>query len=642
MELKHSRIKSKSFLFPFFLLCVLLVTEAPFVFGLFQTVQEKITDRLFLQKTGSGKIVVIAIDDASIADIGQWPWPRTAFATILDQLISDPLNKPVSVGIDVSFSEPSRVGSDDDVRLSEALERARAAGVSVVLPIDLASNTNRVLSEPFPLFKERTQQGFINIPLDGDGVARYSDWSRSGTMTESFSHALAPVAAPNPFRIDYRGTNGFSVIPFLDVAIGQIPSRIFKDKIVLIGATAPNLHDDVATPFNKMAGVFVNANAINTLLAGKFFTSLDRAIAFVLIGLIAAFVSLIVRRIKKLIPLLFSLVAVLVAIVVATSVAFGFYLLLPIFYFFLAFVLSLIASLAFHYITESKEKEFIRKSFQYYLTPHVIDEILKHPEKLSLGGESRHMTILFSDIRGFTTISESLTPEELTHLLNEYLTAMTDIIMEHGGVVDKYIGDAIMAFWGAPLDDANQESEACMSSVLMMQKLAELNKTWKTPLAIGIGMNSGNVVVGNMGSHKRFNYTVMGDEVNLASRLESLTKYYRVSVLVSESTYRAIGSESGFYFRELDLVVVKGKKEPTKLFELLVEKPSATDDQALVYFQAGRALYKKGQWDSAIAKFKKAIALNNDGPSQLFIERCEKFRVHPPQNWNGVYVFENK
>ncbi|MEK7452091.1 MAG: adenylate/guanylate cyclase domain-containing protein, partial [Patescibacteria group bacterium] len=338
------------------------------------------------------------------------------------------------------------------------------------------------------------------------------------------------------------------------------------------------------------------------------------------------------------------------------SIAFGFHIMVPLFYELLAFVFAILASLLFEYISTAKEKAFIKNSFQYYLTPHVIEQILKDPEKLKLGGEKRNMTILFSDIRGFTTISEALTPEELTQLLNDYLTAMTDIIMDQNGVVDKYIGDAVMAFWGAPLDNPVHAEDACLSAIAMMKRLRVFNAQSKTPLHIGIGLNTGDVVVGNMGSHKRFNYTVMGDVVNLASRLESLTKYYRVSILVTEETMMqategvvkgAKGSEGAegvneLRFRELDLVIVKGKKEPKKIFELIVDDPSEVLDQALEAFQCGRDAYTKGNWDEATAAFQKAIDLHDDGPSHLFIERCEKLKLHPPENWSGVYAFESK
>lgn len=632
-DLKHFR---RQFLFAF---CILLIAEIPFVFGLFHTVQEKITDRLFLNKPQSQDVVVVAIDDRSIAEIGQWPWSRVVFAQVLDQLTKDPLEKPKAIGVDVSFSEPSNIGSVDDEALARTFDDVRSRNVPVVLPIDLDAK-NQLMSQPLALFIASTKQGFIDSPIDGDGVVRRAETSR-GTF-ESFAEALVPLNThPQTYRIDYRGLDGFITVSFSDVLHRLIPSRIFKDKIVLMGATAPNLHDIVTTPFNQMPGVVLNANEVQTLIDGTFFHDVNRSVSYGIIALIFLCVSFAVANLKRLRTLIMTLVIILFAILVEASIAFGFHIITPIFYELLALVIALIASLAYGYISTAKEKAFIKNSFQYYLTPHVIEQILKDPEKLKLGGEKRNMTILFSDIRGFTTISEALTPEELTQLLNDYLSAMTDIIMEENGVVDKYIGDAIMAFWGAPLDNPVHATDACRSAVLMMKRLREFNTQSKIPLNIGIGLNTGDVVVGNMGSRKRFNYTVMGDEVNLASRLESLTKYYRVSILVTEQTREACLDEA-LRFRELDLVIVKGKKEPKKIFELIVDESSEVLEQSLEAFRTGREEYIKGNWDAAIVALKKAIALNNDGPSQLFVERCEKLREHPPKDWNGVYVFESK
>ncbi len=620
----------------FFFFLTVFAVWVPFAFGWFHTVQEKITDRLFLNRPQSHEVVVVAIDDRSISDIGQWPWSRVVFAQALDQLTKDEIAKPKAIGVDVSFSEPSSIGSIDDEALARTLSDVQSRNVPVVLPIDLGSS-NQLMSQPLAAFASTTKQGFIDSPIDGDGVVRRAETSRGTYM--SFAEALVPSDThPKTYRVDYRGSDGFTTVSFSDVLHGLIPSRIFKDKIVAIGVTAPNLHDIVLTPFNQMPGVVLNANEIQTLIDGAFFHDASRRVSFALLALIVLCVFLAVRKLKRLRTLSIALSVIFFAIIVDASVAFGFHIITPIFYEILTLVFAIVASLAYEYISTAKEKAFIKNSFQHYLTPQVIEQILKDPEKLKLGGEKRNMTILFSDIRGFTTISEALTPEELTKLLNEYLSAMTDIIMDQNGVVDKYIGDAIMAFWGAPIDNPVHATDACRSAVFMMKRLREFNLQSKTPLNIGIGLNTGDVVVGNMGSHKRFNYTVMGDEVNLASRLESLTKYYRVSILVTEQT----AEDADLRFRELDLVIVKGKKEPKKIFELIVDGSSDVFDQALEAFQDGRHEYVKGNWDAAIAQFKKAIAFHDDGPSHLFVERCEKLKAHPPEHWDGVYVFESK
>ena len=295
---------------------------------------------------------------------------------------------------------------------------------------------------------------------------------------------------------------------------------------------------------------------------------------------------------------------------------------------------------------ESREKRFIRNSFQYYLTPEVIDELLRNPEKLKLGGESKEIVVFFSDIRSFTTISEGLSPTQLTHLLNEYLTAMTDIIMDHRGVVDKYIGDAVMAFWGAPITNPDKAKDACEAAIKMLHALGELNVQWEKKgsprISVGMGINMGDLVVGNMGSRRRFNYTLMGDEVNFASRLEGLTKYYHVQCLISESVQKAIAPYPHFIARMLDDVIVKGKKEPKKIFELITGSADEKFLRATDLFERGRTHYVHGEWDAAIDAFQAAIEINNDGPSRTFLERAYELKKNPPSDWKGIYEFTSK
>lgn len=292
---------------------------------------------------------------------------------------------------------------------------------------------------------------------------------------------------------------------------------------------------------------------------------------------------------------------------------------------------------------EEKAKKFIKGAFQQYVAPSIINEILRNPKKLKLGGEKKELTVMFSDIRNFTVLSEKLSPEQLVHFLNEYLTEMTKIILKNKGVVDKYIGDAIMAFWGAPVDEPEHAKLACKTAIEMMKKMSELKKKWKKEekpdFNIGIGINTGEMVVGNMGSHQRFNYTVMGDNVNIGSRVEGLTKEYGVTTIVSEFTYEK--TKKDFVFRELDLVKVKGKNIPIKIYELCKK---GTKKEFLDTFADGLRFYRQKQWDSAIQMFNKALQIvPNDKSSILYIQRCQDFQKFPPaEDWNGAYVMRHK
>src|SRR3989338_1251769 len=268
---------------------------------------------------------------------------------------------------------------------------------------------------------------------------------------------------------------------------------------------------------------------------------------------------------------------------------------------------------------EQAAKKQIKDAFQQYMSPAVIEELLKHPEKLKLGGEKKEITVFFSDIRSFATISEKFTPEKLVHVLNEYLSAMTEIIIKNKGVVDKYIGDAIMAFWNAPLDEPEHARLACLSALEMTRKLKELNKKWIKDgvgeLKIGIGLNTGEVIVGNMGSIQRFDYTIIGDNVNLASRIETLNKVYGCPVLASEFTHEKV--KDSFACREVDFVMVQGRQKPTRLYEIVCKKEEETKEirEFIKIFEKGLELYRDAKWDEAIKSFEKSAKFNNDATS---------------------------
>jgi adenylate cyclase len=301
----------------------------------------------------------------------------------------------------------------------------------------------------------------------------------------------------------------------------------------------------------------------------------------------------------------------------------------------------------YRYVTEEREKKKIRGAFQYYLTASVMNEILKDPTRLKLGGQKKNLTVMFSDIRGFTTISESLTPEQLVHLLNEYLTAMTDIVFKYEGLLDKYIGDAIMAVWGDPIDQPDHAVRGCKTALEMMAALKPLQAKWEAEgwphIDIGIGVNTGDMTVGNMGSKMRFDYTVMGDSVNLGSRLEGTNKEYGTHIIISEFTYAQVKDQ--MLCRELGSVRVKGKKLPVKIYELLGTREDAPRLEAfLASFNEGLASYKAMRWDEAIASFQKSLEMKpGDPPAAMYIERCNDLKVNPPEGeWDGVFTMTRK
>jgi adenylate cyclase len=304
------------------------------------------------------------------------------------------------------------------------------------------------------------------------------------------------------------------------------------------------------------------------------------------------------------------------------------------------------------YVAEEDKKKFIRGAFAKYLAPAIVDEIVSDPSRLALGGRRRPMTILFSDIRGFTTFSERMDAKLLSEFLNDYLSVMTRIVFENRGTLDKYIGDAIMAFWGAPLESDRHASDCCQTAIRMMAALdthaPRLKAKYGVDVAIGVGINTGEVSVGNMGSEVSFSYTVIGDSVNLASRLEGATKAYGIGILTTQFTLdemRASGERLPPH-RALDLVKVKGKKKAVEIVEILHRD---IPQVALELFQKGRELYARQDWDGAEAAFRECDRLvrgatgRADGPSEVYLGRCAKFRVDPPgADWEGSWEFDSK
>jgi adenylate cyclase len=308
-----------------------------------------------------------------------------------------------------------------------------------------------------------------------------------------------------------------------------------------------------------------------------------------------------------------------------------------------------VGSAVYQYLTERKQKVMIKGMFSQYLNPHVVNELIAHPEKLKLGGERKELTVLFSDIAGFTSFSEKLAPEELVNVLNEYLSAMTEIVLKNDGTLDKYEGDLVMAFWGAPIELDNNALHACTAALEMQESLVQIREKWsaegKPNVHVRIGLNTGEMVVGNMGGVGKFDYTVIGDSVNLGSRLEGANKEYGTYIMASERTQDMV--KEYFVFRELDLLIVKGKTKPIKVFELLGRKSNGVAQEkisAVGEYHKGLEMYRRKEFAAAIQQFAKALAIDpSDEPSRLYTERSQALlTTPPPDNWDGVFVLKTK
>ena len=534
--------------------------------------------------------------------------------------------------------------------------------------------------------------GFFNIAVDADGtirrallVIRYQDQDFFPSLAlqvlrqyESIpdQQIAAYIAADGLERIQFGDhelhpwQDGSALINFAgpyhsyphysmaDVLQGNVPKDAFRDKIVFVGATALAIGDLRNTPFKQGSaymGVEVHANILDNLLhsaePGRTFLIRGFNEEIVDIAFIVLFgigLGLWCGRSRPLVATLTTLV------VLAAFSGFVYYAFVHWgrWYSFVVPAATLVASYAsitsFRVIHEEREKRKIRRTFSQYLSPGVIALIEKDPhEYIRPGGEVKDLTVMFSDIRDFTSLSEGLTPDELVNLLNQYLSAMTDILFRNLGTLDKYIGDAIMGFWGSPFPQQDHASCACRCALEMIASLEELNRKWaeqgRRPIAIGIGLNTGPVNVGNMGSDKRLAWTVMGDNVNLASRLEGMTKQYRSRVIISESTYDQVADQ--FVAREVDRIRVKGKKQPVVIYEL-VAPISERDAYAplLTQYNAALDVYRSHNWREATEKFGELLAVYpDDGPTQVLLQRCIEFLEEAPEpEWDGVYVMKSK
>jgi adenylate cyclase len=436
-----------------------------------------------------------------------------------------------------------------------------------------------------------------------------------------------------------------------DVVQRKLDPSLFRDRLVLVGPTATGIADMVVTPFQQAGfpGVEAHANFIDNLLDGHFIRrSVREHLLDIVIILVFTLVAGLVISVAPPVPASVAVLGLLAAFLGFVYFLFAHYRIWIVAFLPTAALTTNYAGIiSYRFFFEEREKRKVRSAFHQYLPPGLITQILQHPELLRLGGEEKELTALFSDIRGFTTLSEALSPTVLVDLLNEYLSAMTDVIFHWWGTLDKYIGDAVMAFWGAPYPQSDHAIRACRAALDMLQVLKKLQAQWlargKPSIDIGVGINTGPMLVGNMGSKRRFNFTVMGDNVNLASRLQELNKEFGTRLIISESTYQAVQQE--MLVRELDLIRVKGKMKPVKIFELFGPKTEFERSRELVEsFAEGLEAYRDGRWQTALQIFQALEArYPDDGPSRVFVKRCQGLLEVPPEGvWDGVYVMKTK
>lgn len=474
--------------------------------------------------------------------------------------------------------------------------------------------------------------------------------SPGGVLGISLGGRFIPTDSSAQMAVNWRGGAGtFPRLSAGKVLAGQFDPGRFRDAIVLLGSSAAALHDLRVTPYGVTPGVEIHANVIDNLLVGDILrhdSGAECAMTLTFVGVGGLVLSLLISRASALQCALAGIALLCIALL-------GSYLLfhyanqtMGLTYPVSATVLVFLVVSLFNYFTEGRERLFIRHAFSHYVSEDVVATMVRHPEQLSLRGEERELSVLFCDIRNFTGMSETMTAPQLSEFLNEYLSGMTDRIMNAGGTVDKFIGDAVVAIWGAPLSDPDHPMNAVRAALRMNEWLAEMRGQWeergRPPIHTGFGINSGLMSVGNMGSRSRFDYTVIGDNVNLASRLEGLNKVYGTSILCSEATRNAAGD--AFTWRTVDRVTVKGRTQPVTIYEPLHEGPPDTEEsETLKCYEDALAAFYKREFAVARDQFER---LNTKQPAPIvayWLNQARTFEQNPPPpDWDGITIQHEK
>jgi len=624
-----------------------------------QQVELKLLDRLMVltaPNKSNYPITIVGIDAESFAKLGlQWPWPRSLHADLLDRLSAD---GAAVVAFDVLFSEPSGRGPEDDQLFAQSIKRSG----HVVLAADRIYRETGATSEwqrldPLPLFLQAGAQiGLATVPLDQDLVVRQVPDSSEALWRTTVLRLIQehPELAPNLSSeagsyIRYVGSDHtFPYVSYHEIVQpdGSLPTGYFKDQVVLIGLAArasPNAQSAQAdlfhTPFlantgGLMPGAEVHANLVETALARNAIKRLPDVALLLLVSMTVATSAWVMRNWRPVRSALASVFLMLVIVGGAWASLQRLNLWVPSVAMLAAVLLIYLSLGGRSYMIELARRAEITRAFSLYVTPQVVAYMIAHPEQMKLGGERRNITLMFTDLAGFTSISEAHSAERVTYLLNRHFTDMTDIVLEHHGTVVTFIGDAIMAMWGAPLVDDEQAYRAVSSAIAMQKCMSLMRESFAKeglpPIHMRVGIHSGSAVVGNLGSAKRFDYTAIGDDVNLAARLEGTNKVYGTNILVSLDTVMLIGGR--IPFRPVDRVIVKGKSQAIEVFT------PCEDAQVIELTERGIDFFRSQQWDAAQAVLDELNALvPGDEIVKLYRKRIDEFRSAPPgENWTGA------
>jgi len=644
--------------------------------------QLKLADRLYEPTGASDEIVIVAIDEKSVSErsvLGRWEkWDRVVYAQLIENL--ERAGARV-IAFDVIFSEEGQGISAQAINMmmqrgdyenqveryaksphpsdeifSEVLEKYS----NVILGkggVENPENSQEIMMgiEPILLLSKHAHEAWLKAFFDEDEVVRrfYSQFYdvENEEWGAAFSKKIVEVAGynveeiPDEVVVNYSSEPyGFQRVSFVDAYNGDWGNINVANKIVLVGATSERLKDNFLTPVSNgeaMPGVEIHANAIQTILEGSYLQEQSLVSQILLIALIA--IALTVATLFTGVIPGFLIAAGGLGLYHWGLAPFAFKqgLILNLVYPTLALFFAYLITTLYKTLVESREKMKLKGAFMKYVNKDLVGQILNNPEALKLGGAKRNITVFFSDIANFTHFSESVTPEELVAQLNDYFEVMAGIILESGGTLDKYEGDAIMAYWGAPLDQPDHALRGVNSALKCRQALTQLHEKWAAEgrplLDFRVGLASGDAIAGNVGSQERFDYTVMGDIVNLGSRLEGANKVYGTQVLISDQTAAQLGD--AFTLQRVDRLRVKGKDQPVDVYTLVTDHNGWLGEyhQAIEY-------YRNAKFEEAEARFNKATELNpSDGPIQVYLKRCAHLKANPPQEgWDGTWTLDHK
>jgi adenylate cyclase len=470
---------------------------------------------------------------------------------------------------------------------------------------------------------------------------------RHGVEGIEMGERFVPTDETGRLLINYLGRpRTFPDFSATDVLAGRLAPGTFKDRIVLVGATAVATYDLRNTPFHpRYPGTEIHATVVDNILTQRFMARPEWSRIFDVVAIVAmsALTGVALTRLGPVKGVLFTAGLFAFYIFLARSLFVGARIWLNMVYPLVALVTVYIALTLYYYVTEQRERRKIKSTFKQYVAEHVVEEMIKDPARLRLGGEEKILTVLFSDLEGFTTYSERHTAHEMTVMLAEYYDRVTEQIFRYRGTLKEYVGDELLAFFGAPTEEPEHAVRACEAALAMREQTRALADEWakigRPRIRARTGINSGPMVVGNLGSKYRFAYGVVGDQVNLGSRLEGLNKEYGTDILVGENTARLV--EHAFILRELDMVRVKGRTQVVRLYELIGKAGTVLGpdhQQALWSYAEALEAYRKGMWADALVHFRQALALRpQDGPSRTMAQRCLEYEAHPPEPWDGVF-----